>query len=114
MDQTTKLNQYRQLLQEVIEMHAAMPGVPETTESVPICDPVHDNFLLMDIGGEGRKRKGYIVVHLRLKDGKVRVEQDGIEYGIGQDLIEAGIPEEDIVYTFYKDEVLPTAELIAA
>ena len=68
----------------------------------------------MDVGGEGKKRKGYIVVHLRIKDGKVRVEQDGIEYGIAQDLIEAGIPAEDIVFTFYKNDAVPTAELLAA
>lgn len=114
MDQRDKLNHYRQILQRVIEMHAEMDCEPANTESLPICDLVHDNFLLMDISGEGKARKGYVVIHLRIKNGKVRVEHDGIEYGIAQDLIEAGIPKEDIVFTFYKKDVTPTAELIAA
>ena len=45
---------------------------------------------------EGRAHD--VVVHLHLMDGKVVVEWDGIEYGIAQDLIEAGIDPQDIVY----------------
>ncbi len=114
MDQVAKLNHYRQLLQQIVERHAAMPAEPEDLESFPICDTTHDHYLLMDVGGGGRGRTGYVVFHLRLCDGKVRVERDGIEYGIAQDLIEAGIPPEDIVMSYYHQTSQPLAELMAA
>lgn len=114
MDNLDKLERYRQILQRVVEYHAAMPGEPEDVESIPICDPVHDNYLLMDVGQEGNRRAAYVVFHLRLQDGRVRVERDGIEYGIAQDLIKAGIAEEDIVFTFYGAEPRSIAEPIAA
>lgn len=117
MDNTEKLNQYRRILEQVIEKHAAMPGEPETVESIPVCDSVHDNYLLMDVGwylAERAERAHYVIVHLRIKDGKVRIEQDGIEYGIAEDLIEAGIPKEDIVLAFSDQEPRTLTELAAA
>ena len=113
MDQVEKLNRYRQILQAVVEEHAAMPGEPEDVEAIPICDPAHDNYLLMDVGRNGKGRTGYVVFHLRLMDGKVRIERDGIEYGIAQDLLDAGIPKEDIVLSYYSNELKPLAELMA-
>ena len=114
MDQVDKLNSYRRILQQVIEMHAAMPGEPAEVESIPICDSVHDNYLLMDVNPSSKGSAAHIVVHLRLKDGKVRVERDGIEYGIAEDLIEAGIAKEDIAYTFYGRDLIPVPESAAA
>jgi hypothetical protein len=114
MDQTTKLNQYRRILQQVTEMHANMPAEPDDVESFAVCDTVNDQYLLLDAGWEGEERSHYVVFHLRLKDGKVVIEQDGIEYGIARDLIEAGIPEEDIVIAFSEKPPQPLKEQIAA
>jgi hypothetical protein len=114
MDQMSKLNRYRQILCQVVEKHARPTPRPGQPESVPICDPVHDHFLLMSVGWDATGRAHYVIFHLRLKDGKVWVEWDGIEYGIARDLIEAGIPEEDIVMAYYGREPRPLTELMAA
>ena len=114
MDQIEKLNRYRHILQQVVEKHAAMIPASEQPESVPICDPVHDNYLLMDVGWGHAGRAHDIVFHLRLRDGKVWIEWDGIEYGIAHDLLEAGIPKEDIVMAFYSPTPRPLTELVAA
>ncbi len=114
MDQMEKLKHYRQILQQVVEKHAAMPGEPAEDESIPICDTIHDNYLLMDVGDGANGRTGYVVFHVRLKDGRVWIERDGIEYGIARDLLEAGIPKEDIVLAFYGRQPQPLPELIAA
>lgn len=114
MDQVKKFDNYRTIMQKVLEHHAALPAEPQNVESVPICDLVHDNYLLMDIFPNPKGSAGHIVVHLRLKDGKVRVERDGIEDGIAQDLIEAGIAPEDIVFTYYGNEPETYYQLAAA
>ena len=114
MDQIEKLNRYRQIIERVLETHAKMPAVPETVEGVVVCDPVRDQYLLMDIGWASYGRAHDVVVHLRLKEGKVWVEWDGIEYGIARDLIEAGIPKEDILFALQSREPQPMTELIAA
>jgi hypothetical protein len=114
MDQVEKLNRYRQIIEQVLETHAKMPAVPETVEGVAVCDPVRDQYLLIDVGWAPYGRAHDVVVHLRLKDGKVWIEWDGIEYGIARDLIEAGISREDIVAAFDRRELEPLVEPIAA
>lgn len=114
MDQVEKLNRYRQIIEQVLETHAKMPAVPETVEGMVVCDPVRDQYLLMDIGWAPYGRAHDVVVHLRLKDGKVWIEWDGIEYGIARDLIEAGITKEDILFALQSRERQPMTEMIAA
>lgn len=71
---------------------------------MPICDTVYDNYLLMDIGWDKTGRVHAVVFHLRIRNGKIWVEWDGIEDGISQELLDAGIPKEDIVLAFYRPE----------
>jgi hypothetical protein len=56
----------------------------------------------MDADYDHVGRADDVIVHLRLRDdGKVLIEYDGIEYGIAQDLIEAGIAHEDILLNMF-------------
>jgi hypothetical protein len=40
------------------------------------------------------------LIYVSLKDGRVLIEYDGIEGGITQDLVQRGIPQNDIVLAF--------------
>jgi hypothetical protein len=54
------------------------------------------------------------VVHIEIIDGKVWIQEDGIEHGIATDLERAGIPKSDIVLGFQPPEVRPYTEYAAA
>ncbi len=114
MDQVNKLENYRRILRQIVEQQASIPRRPEQVELVPIIDSVHDNYLLMRIGWDRVGRAHHILFHFRLKEGRIWIEWDGIEHGIANDLIEAGIPEADIVMAFYGREPHALAELAAA
>jgi hypothetical protein len=114
MGQVDKLNRYRAILKKVIEKHAGMIAEPSGTETLVVCDTASDNYLLLDVGWDASGRVHYVIVHLRLKDGKVLVEKDGIEYGIAQDLQEAGIPAGDIVTTWRRMPRVSVKEPAAA
>ena len=58
--------------------------------------------MLLRVGFDRVGRAHHILFHLRLKNGQVLVEADGIEYGIAHDLIDAGIAPEDIVFNMYR------------
>jgi len=66
------------------------------------------------VGWDATGRVHYVIVHLRLKDGKVLIEKDGIEYGVAQDLQEAGIPAEDIVTAWRRPPRARVEETLAA
>ena len=114
MDQFNKLDHHRQLLQQIIRQHAAMKLGDRQLESLAICDPTNDNFLLMDVGYDQAGRADDVIIHLRLRaDGKVLIEYDGIEYGIARDLLDAGIAPDDILFNMYATP-RPFKEAIAA
>ncbi len=99
-----KLESYRQILRDIVCRHAQYKLSNSNIESLPICDLANDNYLLLSLGWGEHGRVHNVIFHLRIRNGKIWVEEDGIEYGIVQDLLDAGIPKEDIVLAFYRPE----------
>lgn len=114
MDQAGKLDHYRALIQQTLERYAQMDAEPESSQMLVVCDQASDNYLFLDVGWDASGRVHYVIAHLRLKDGKVLIEKDGIEHGIAQDLQEAGILAEDIVTAWRRWPKAKIADAIAA
>ncbi|MBC7527271.1 MAG: XisI protein [Chthonomonadaceae bacterium] len=58
------------------------------------------HYELMLIGWEGWRRIHGCILHIDLIDGKIWIQQDGTEYGIAADFLEAGVTKEEIVLGF--------------
>jgi len=99
-----KLDAYRRILQQIVGRHAEYLPSHGQIETMPIADTSRDQYLLMDVGWDRTGRVHAVVFHLRIHDGKVWVEWDGTEQGVTQELLDAGIPKEDIVLAFYRPE----------
>jgi XisI protein len=56
--------------------------------------------LAVYVGWRGSKRLYGTVLHLDIIDSKIWIQQDGTEVGIGNQLVELGVPKEDIVLGF--------------
>ena len=52
------------------------------------------------IGWANRRRVKQTILYVRLRHGKFWIEEDSLEEGIATDLLEAGVPKEDIVLAF--------------
>lgn len=96
MEQTTRLNDYRQRILQVLNMHAQMKGEPAWIQSRVERDELNNCYRLIDRDPHKNGGTDYIVVELKLADNKVWIVQDGIEYGIAEDLLVAGIAPDDI------------------
>mgnify|MGYP000306513506 CR=1 FL=1 len=108
-----KLKKYRQILRGVTEEHAQTPSPMDWIQSTAACDFAQNNYFLIDFDSSDKKH--YIVFHLRLaEDGKVLIMQDGIEYGVAQDLMDAGILPADIILPFKKESRKNEKEQFAA
>ena len=53
-------------------------------------------------------------LHVRLKEGKVWVEEDMTEEGIANYWVKAGVPKEDIVLAFQHPSMRPLTEFAVA
>ncbi len=74
----------------------------------PVFDEQNHRYSLMQVGWDrGRRVRGNLIYVTILQD-HVYVEYDGIEHGITEDLIRAGIPQDRIVLA-YLPEMAQTA-----
>lgn len=55
----------------------------------------------LDVGWEKENRIHDCVIHLDIIDGKVWVQCDNTNRPVAEDLVEGGIPKEDIVLAFH-------------
>jgi hypothetical protein len=102
MDRT---EQYRLIVRRVIEDYARYKPSHGRIETEVVVDPERDHYELMHVGWDGPRRVHGCVIHLDIRDGKVWVQYDGTSRPVAEELVEAGIPREDIVLGFHPEEL---------
>ena len=95
---------YRSIVKRILSAHAEQTPSHGKVETLPLFDDSHDNYAVLDLGWDRMGRVYAVVLHIRLLNGKVWIEQDGTENGVAEELLQAGIPKEDIVLGFYRPE----------
>ena len=99
-----KRSNYRRIVKHVLSQHAEYIPSHGQIETIPVFDEHHDQYLLVDVGWDRMGRLHAAALHVRIRDNKVWIEKDGTETGIAQELLDAGVPKEDIVLAFYRPE----------
>ncbi len=101
-----RLEHYREIVQEVLtEYHQINQKSGSTTESALAFDELHDQYLLLLMGWHKDERIKSVMIHISLKNEKIWIEEDWTEEGIATDLLQKGIPRENIVLAFHPPNV---------
>jgi hypothetical protein len=108
-----KLNHYRSLIHKVLEEYHKLSSGNSDIESALLLDPIRDQYLLLKMGWDQDSRIKRNVIHLRLKDQKIWIEEDWTEDGVATDLLQAGVPREDIVLAFHPPRLRQFTEFAA-
>lgn len=97
-----KIKKYREIIHQLLaEYRAFLTELTKTDVDTEIlCDDKNDQYMLMRIGWRSETRVHRPLLYLRLKDGKIRVEEDWTKEGIANELMKAGVPASDIVLAF--------------
>ncbi len=93
-----KLN-YPQVVQKIIKVHLANLKDDETEVQL-ILDLERHHYLLMLVGWHNQRREYGSLIHIDIKDEKIWIQSDGTEVGVANELVEAGVPQKDIVLGF--------------
>lgn len=109
-----KIEQYRELVKNILIEDAAIKPANENIEPQLIFDDERANYQLMYIGWTNDWRMHGSVIHVRLRNGKIYIEEDGTEEGFASVLLEAGVPKEDIVLAFHAPWKRPYTEFAVA
>ena len=111
MDKSLK---YRDCVLRILMDHAHPSSHPDQVENQIVTDEKHDHYLLLYVGWRGNQRVRGIVLHMDIKDGRIWIQHDGTEYGVANELVEMGVPKEDIVLGFRAPQRRPDTGFAAA
>lgn len=91
------LSSYRETIKKLLE-NLAPPS--DEIESQIITDTEHDHYQLTQVGWKNNRRVYGCVLHLDIKDQKIWIQHNGTELDIAQELVNRGIPKQQIVVGF--------------
>jgi hypothetical protein len=93
-----KVAKYREYVQQIVSDRAnSNTTTKEDVEVQLVIDTVRDHYQWMNVGWEGLKRVYHCFIHFDIKDGKIWIQQNWTEDDLAADLVEMGVPPEDIV-----------------
>jgi hypothetical protein len=102
------VNQYRQYIQNILlekSQRSSKNMNFSEYEVQTIFDTERDHYQLLRVGWRNNKRDFGCVLHLDIKDDKIWIQHDSTDTGITEQLLEMGVPKEDIVLAFHEPEV---------
>ena len=102
----TRLN-YPGIVKTILKEYTnlfAHGGVPSMHT---LFDDQQQSYMLIDIGWEGKKYTHDVIIHIDIIGSKIWIQRDNTEEGVAIDLLEAGVPKEDIVLGFHHPKVRP-------
>jgi hypothetical protein len=93
-----KLN-YSEIVQKILARHVKNCSNRQT-EIQLLFDTERDRYQVMNVGWQELTRVFGCIIYIEIKQSKIWIERDGTEIGVANELVEAGIPKEDIILAF--------------
>ncbi|MGD2179715.1 XisI protein [Lusitaniella coriacea] len=96
----TQLN-YRDIIKRILQNHADYRiALTDGYDSYVLFDDERGQYLVLDTGWNDTQYLHATPIHLSLIGNKIWIQYDDTEEGIATDLMEVGVPKEDIVLGF--------------
>ncbi|MBD2499513.1 XisI protein [Anabaena azotica] len=97
-----KIEQYRTYIQQLLIEYAKGSPSDDEVETELIFDTERDHYQVVYTGWKNRRPMYGCVLHLDIKNDKIWIQYDGTEIGIANELVNLGVPKEDIVLAFHE------------
>jgi hypothetical protein len=102
-----KLEQYRNIIKKILTEYYEMTNNQtskkcefEVSERLAF-DETRDQYIWLRFGWDDKRQIQHIIIYLTIKNGKIWVEEDATDLCVVDDLLSAGIPQNDIVLGFH-------------
>jgi hypothetical protein len=92
-----KVAQYREYIQTLLSEYAKDDRDDNEVEVQLLFDTIRDHYQWMNVGWQGLKRIYHSVIHIDIKEGKIWLQENLTELNPAEDLVEMGVPREDII-----------------
>jgi hypothetical protein len=103
-----KVTQYKQIVRDLIDYVYSLCPLSDEVEVQRITDDVNGHYLLYSVGWQGHDWVYGSFVHIDVRDnGRVWLQHDGTDLRIADELVERGIPKNNIVVGFQPPNIRP-------
>lgn len=109
-----KITQYRKYIQTLLTQYAEDDVSNDEVEVQLIFDTERDHYQWMNVGWEQFNRVYRCIIHCDIKDGKIWLQQNLTDQNPAEELVEMGVPREDIVLGLQPPYKRPYTEYGAA
>ncbi|WP_138506832.1 XisI protein [Nostoc sp. PA-18-2419] len=96
-----KLAQYREIIEKLLRQYAEISSLESDVETQIVLDTEGDHYQLMNVGWKNQRRIYGCFLHIDIKNSKVWLQHNGTEYEVAEELVNLGIPKQDIVIGFH-------------
>lgn len=98
-----KLVYYPLIIKKIITEYVELTNrhSHQEIETFLIADEQNQHYIWMNLGWQNDERLTGMTLYVRIRDNKFWIEEDWTENGIANDLLQAGVPKEDIVLAFH-------------
>jgi XisI protein len=94
------LEKYRNIIKQFLTKYAANKPSHGDIEMQTVFDNEQDHYQVVAVGWDKKQRVYGCSIHIDIKDNKIWLQTNNTEIDIGQDLLDSGVPKEDIVIGF--------------
>lgn len=96
-----KISHYRQIIQDILTAHGQIKPVYGEIEMELLFDSTRDRYQVLRAGWLQKQRVYGALIHIDIKGEKLWIQYDGTEVGVANELVEQGIPKDDIVLAYH-------------
>ena len=96
--------EYRDIVEKILQDYADFLDSDDDVEVEVVFDRPRDRYLLVEAGWQHGYRIYGTLLHVDIVEGRLWIQHDGTEDGIAGELVEAGIPKQDIVLGYRSSE----------
>ena len=97
--------QYRQIIEKTFQDYADFLDTDRQIQIELVLDQKRDRYLLVETGWQNGYRIYGTLLHIDIIDQKIWIQHDGTEDGIADELVAAGIPQNQIILAFKSPEI---------
>lgn len=100
-----KLKEYREKVKQILTKYSQYKPSYGEVDVEQIFDVERDHYQVVSVGWNNQRRIYGCMMHLDIKNEKIWIQQNTTEFDIANELVEMGIPKQDIVIGFHTSKM---------
>lgn len=92
---------YQQIVEQLLLSYAEIKPAYGELEVETIFDTQRDHYQIVHLGWQHQRWVHHCIIHLGIRNDKIWIFQNLTEHDIAADLVDLGVPKQNIVLGFY-------------